>query len=455
MLKSLARLLAKGFFGNVYVSGHPYMGRSCIWVANHTSAIVDPAILYGMSPVTLRPVAKHTLWDHPVMRPLLLNVQAIPVYRAQDMLAKADGPSAADGEPEEEARRKLNQSAFRAGAQALVDGDCLMIFPEGISHDKPHLQRIRSGASLMLLEAVERAANPNFQGVIQPVAIDYFEKDEFRSDLGVYFCKPIFVTDPESKPEDINRAIEDSLRDGLAQFDNWEDKRNCLFLFETTYGRKPHSPRELRIFQESFFPAFLERPEFMSKTQLLRRMLLAMRVSPSQLIWGESHSKRTSFVRTLLLHGVYHFGVSVPVEAISVPVWIVPFRLVDVLARLTVKERDVIATMKIGYACVLFPLWIGLMGAWAASMAWSFTEFSPWLAFALGSGFGVATLLGSVLFSERRSFFPGYWKLARLRFLHPRAWAEVMEEWNSFSDEVFRTIESMAHRKENPWRMAR
>jgi hypothetical protein len=193
----------------------------------------------------------------------------------------------------------------------------------------------------------------------------------------------------------------------------------------------------------------------MSKTQLLRRMLLAMRVSPSQLIWGESHSKRTSFVRTLLLHGVYHFGVSVPVEAISVPVWIVPFRLVDVLARLTVKERDVIATMKIGYACVLFPLWIGLMGAWAASMAWSFTEFSPWLAFALGSGFGVATLLGSVLFSERRSFFPGYWKLARLRFLHPRAWAEVMEEWNSFSDEVFRTIESMAHRKENPWRMAR
>lgn len=451
MLRALARLLVKGFFGNVYVSGHPFMGRSCIWVANHTSAIVDPAILYGMSPIKLRPVAKNTLWDHPVMRPLLLNVRAIPVYRAQDMLAKGLEPAA----PEDDTRRKLNQSAFRAGAQALVDGDCLMIFPEGISHDRPHLQRIRSGASLMLLEAVERAANPHFQAVIQPVAIDYFEKDEFRSDLGVFFCKPVFVSDPETKPEDINRAVEESLRDGLAQFDNWEDKRNCLFLFETTYGRKPHSPRELRIFQENYFPIFSGRPEFMSRVKLLRRLLQAMRVSPAQLIWGETHSRRTSFVRTLVLHGIYHFGFSVPIEAISVPVWIVPFRFVDVLARITVKERDVVATMKIGYACALFPLWILGLGAGAASAAWSFTNLSPWMAASAGVIFGASTLLGSVLFSERRSFFPGYWKLARLRFLHPRAWTEVMEEWNEFSDEVFRSIESEAHKSEPRMRAAR
>jgi 1-acyl-sn-glycerol-3-phosphate acyltransferase len=453
MLRALARLLVQGFFGNVYVSGQPYMGKSCIWAANHTSAIVDPAILFGLSPVKLRPVAKHTLWDHPVMRPLLLNVRAIPVYRAQDMLAKGESSNTSEAAPDE-SRRKLNQSAFRAGAQALVDGDCLVIFPEGISHDSPHLQRLRSGATLMALEAVQRATTANFQAVIQPVAIDYFEKDEFRSDLGVYFCRPVFVSDAEGRAEDITKAIEESLREGLAQFDTWEDKRNCLFLFETTYGRKPHSPRELRIFQEEFFPIFTQRKDFMSRAQTLRRLLQAMRVSPFQLIWGESHERRSSFVWTLLTHGIYHFVICVPIQTVSVPLWIVPFRACDVLARLTAKERDVVATMKIGYACMIFPLWIAAIAAGTSSLAWMFGSPHQLRFFMFGGFFALSALLGSVLVSERRSFFPGYWKLARLRFLHPRAWSEVMEEWNTFSEDVFRSIEATAHRSETKLRAA-
>ena len=294
MLRFAAKVLSHGFFGNVYVSGQPYLGGSCIWASNHTSAIVDPAILFGLSPVRLRPVAKHTLWGHPVMRPLLLNVRAIPVYRAQDMLHKesSENPNSSHSSVSDRERKRLNQSAFRESAQALVQGDCLMIFPEGVSHDDPHLHRLRSGASLMAIEAVQRAASEQFECVIQPVAIDYFEKDEFRSDLGIYFCQPVVVGDSDMSPEDVNRAIRDSLSEGLAQFTTWEDKRNCLFLFETAYGRKPHSPREFRIFQEDHFPEFQKSLEFMRHAQTLRRLLLAMRVSPGQLIWGESHARR-------------------------------------------------------------------------------------------------------------------------------------------------------------------
>jgi hypothetical protein len=71
-----------------------------------------------------------------------------------------------------------------------------------------------------------------------------------------------------------------------------------------------------------------------------------------------------------------------------------------------------------------------------------------------GGFFALSALLGSVLVSERRSFFPGYWKLARLRFLHPRAWSEVMEEWNTFSEDVFRSIEATAHQSETKLRAA-
>lgn len=437
MLKALANILAHGFFGKIYIAGHPYMGGSCIWAANHTSAIVDPAILYGLAPVPLRPVAKHTLWSHPVMRPLLQNVRAIPVYRAQDVLAK--GVDAAESD---DARRRLNQSAFRASAQALADGDCLMIFPEGISHDDPHLHRVRSGAARMALEAVQRSTRPGFQCVIQPVALDYFEKDEFRSDLGIYLCQPIFVTDPAMKVSDLNEAIEEALKEGLAQFGTWEEKRNCLFLFETAYGRKPHSPREFRNFQELYFPKFQVNSEFMHRTQTMRRLLQAMRVAPSQLIWGETHEERRSFLWIILRHGLSHFLISVPVDLISTATWLIPYRLCAWLAKLTTSERDVVATMKIAHACYLFPLWCAGIGAGLGFFfgdVWP--EFGYWSLFATGFCFGALTLLGSLLVSESVSFFPGYWKLARLRFFHPRAWQEVMEEWNTFSEAVFQVIE--------------
>lgn len=456
MLRAIARILAHGFFGKIYISGQPYMGGSCIWASNHTSAIVDPAILFGLSPVKLRPVAKHTLWSHPVMRPLLQNVLAIPVFRAQDMLQKDSEANDLD-----EKRRKLNQSAFRDSAQALVDGDCLVIFPEGVSHDDPHLHRLRSGTARMALEAVQRADQSHFECVIQPVAIDYFEKDEFRSDLGIYFCQPVVVTDPDLKPDDVTRALEESLREGLAQFETWEDKRNCLFLFETAYGRKPHSPREFRIFQQEHFPSFQAKPDFVRRAQTMRRLLQAMRVEPSQLIWGEGHENRHSFFWMLLSHGLYHFLVCVPIETISTPVWIGPYRLVDTLARLSTRERDVVATMKIAHATYVFLLWcLALSGAFAYLLppivqAVSEGEMSFGLAFFCGFVFGVATLLSSLLISERGSFFPGYWKLARLRFLHPRAWAEVMEEWNSFSEAVFQTIEKASEINPLPLRQAR
>ncbi len=451
MLRAIARISSYGFFGNVYVSGQPYMGGSCIWASNHTSAIVDPAILFGLSPVQLRPVAKHTLWDHPVMKPMLKNVRAIPVYRAQDMLAKGK-----DEGPDDEQRRKLNQSAFRESAQALVEGDCLLIFPEGVSHDDPHLHRLRSGASRMALEAVERANREGFECVIQPVAIDYFEKDEFRSDLGIYFCQPVVVNHTDMKPDDVNRALEVSLKEGLAQFETWEDKRNCLFLFETAYGRKPHSPREFRIFQEEYFPRFQENADFMSRAQTMRRLLLAMRVAPSQLIWGESNERRRSFFWILLSHGLVHFLVSVPIESVSTATWILPYRLCDVLARLSTNERDVVATMKIAHASYLFVLWIiglGFLAAYTGEYLFDISSFG-WL-FVGGAVFAVLTLLGSMLVSERASPFPGYWKLARLRFLHPRAWSEVMEEWNLFSESVFRSIEKSDQNPALPLRHAR
>lgn len=83
--RSLAKILCRAFFKNVYVSGKQSTEPSTIWTANHTSAIVDPALLMSLTPLPLRPIAKHTLWDHPAMKHLVGLARAIPISRLQDM----------------------------------------------------------------------------------------------------------------------------------------------------------------------------------------------------------------------------------------------------------------------------------------------------------------------------------------------------------------------------------
>ena len=144
MLRVLAKALSRVFFRRIYVSGTPYVGPHALWAANHQSGIVDPAILFALAPVPLRPISKHTLWSHPVMRPLLQMTAAIPVRRTQDMMIEVQAHKQAleSGVSEKDWRARSNSDAFQAVADAIVEGGRVLIFPEGISHDQPYLQKL-------------------------------------------------------------------------------------------------------------------------------------------------------------------------------------------------------------------------------------------------------------------------------------------------------------------------
>ena len=61
-----------------------------------------------------------------------------------------------------------------------MDGDRILIFPEGLSHDDPFLHPLKTGIARMAIQAVSALSNTI---MIQPVIIDYSEKNEFRSEL--------------------------------------------------------------------------------------------------------------------------------------------------------------------------------------------------------------------------------------------------------------------------------
>jgi 1-acyl-sn-glycerol-3-phosphate acyltransferase len=422
------------------------VGPSAIWASNHQSGIVDPALMMGLAPVPLRPVSKHTLFSHPIMRPLLKLARAIPVRRTQDMMIEAVAHKQAleRGVSEKEWRASANTEAFQAVANALLDGDRILIFPEGVSHDLPYLQKLKTGIARMALQAMAYSKDSGFGVVLQPVAIDYFEKDEYRSDISLHYCEPVAVTSSETSVEDLMSAVETSLLDALAQFTSWDEKRNWLFLFEIAYGRTPQSAREFRMFVDAYRPEFNLDPVFLARIQTMRRMLLAMNITPSQIIWGESHEKKRSFFKMIVTQGLFYWLIAAPVEYLSFFVWFIPQRLAGFLADVSTRDRDVLATMKIGHGLYVFLIWICLGTLTVQKilmMIWP--ALDPTFGLLIGFLSGPAILFLGLLSSERIDHFPGYWRLAKLRLLFPRGWREVIAEWRQLSEAVLSKIDKV------------
>jgi len=446
MLRVLAYLVCRIFFRRISISGTPYLGPSALWASNHQSGIVDPALIFGVAPVSLRPVSKHTLFSHPIIKPLLTATRAIPVRRTQDMMIEAQAHKQAleAGVSEKEWRANANSDAFQAVANALLAGDRILIFPEGVSHDMPYMQKLRTGIARMALQAMAYAKSADFGVVIQPVAIDYFEKDEYRSDIAIHYCEPIAVTSSEIAVEDLMSALEHSFLDAYAQFSTWDEKRNWLFLFEIAYGRAPQSAREFRLFVDSYRPEFNHDPVFLARVQTMRRMLLAMNIAPSQIVWGESHEQKRSFFKMIVTKGLSYWLIAAPIEYLSFFIWFIPQRLAGFLAEISTRDRDVLATMKIGHGMYVFAIWICLGTLAVQKIILSlWPEFPASIALITGFLSGPVILFLGLLSSERHDYFPGYWRLAKLRLLFPRGWREVIDEWRRLNEDVLSKIDKV------------
>ena len=149
-----------------------------VFVANHHNALVDPILIVTDAACAISPVAKSTLWKIPGFRWLLDIAGAVPIVRRQDAPDKA-----ADS----------NDAAFAKIALHLAGGGNILIFPEGISHADPTLAPLRSGAARMLLAA--HALDPAALLSFQAVALEFDERDIFRSRTALLWGPPRLVAD--------------------------------------------------------------------------------------------------------------------------------------------------------------------------------------------------------------------------------------------------------------------
>jgi 1-acyl-sn-glycerol-3-phosphate acyltransferase len=229
-LRTVIRGALRVFYRTVEVTGRENLGaagvhgRPTILASTHPNSIVDPLLLGILEerPVTF--CARDGLFKVPVFGALLKKVGAIPISRPEDKGKSKGGEGSAASSD--------NSEAFAAARQVLKDGGVISIFPEGKTHDRLKVHRLRTGAARIALDA--EANNGWSLGVgVVPVALNYLVRQAFRSDVHVAFGPPIqtadlrarYEEDPKAAARELTDRIEEALRELAIHVEQQEDER--------------------------------------------------------------------------------------------------------------------------------------------------------------------------------------------------------------------------------------
>ncbi len=165
VVRRLARLVSNLVYREIDVWVDPGLvtggrGGPTIAVANHFGGLADGVLLVDAFPVMPRIVARDVIWKIPVAGQLMTAIGGIPVHRA------ADGAKAS------------NDVMFGSCYQALQQRDTILIFPEGVTQDVPHIAPVKTGAARIALGA--RASGVGGIRIVA-VGVHYEDKAGFRS----------------------------------------------------------------------------------------------------------------------------------------------------------------------------------------------------------------------------------------------------------------------------------
>ena len=214
VLIGFLKLVTRVFFRSVEVSGRdniPALGP-VIFVGNHPNSLLDPVMVTTTCPRAVRFAAKESLFGGP-LRPFLWLLGSVAIKRRQDQVEGA----AEDAALPADAPRVDNSAAFDALFQVLAQGEAFGIFPEGISHTRPELAPLKTGAARIALGALAKGIPVQ----IVPVGLSYRRRDRMRSRVLVQFGAPLVLdaallaraaTDPLMAARELTATIALALR---------------------------------------------------------------------------------------------------------------------------------------------------------------------------------------------------------------------------------------------------
>jgi len=212
------RFLLDRWFRAVEVTGLEHLPGEGggILVSWHPNGLLDPALILAHFPGHVVFGARHGLFRWPILGAMMRASGAVPIYRAMD----ATGMS-------EDERRAQNARSLDALATAVSEGRFSCLFPEGDSHDHPHVLELKTGVARFHRRARELTSDDRPPPVIIPIGLHYDDKNSFRSHALVAFHPPLHVPErflhPESADlEALTDLIEEELKEAVHATESWE-----------------------------------------------------------------------------------------------------------------------------------------------------------------------------------------------------------------------------------------
>ncbi|MCO4762158.1 MAG: 1-acyl-sn-glycerol-3-phosphate acyltransferase [Myxococcales bacterium] len=418
-VEALCRLTLRIFFRRVDAVGLgnvPTDGPLVI-VANHPNGLMDPLVLLTHSPRRVSFMSKEPLFRTPVVSLFVKALDCLPVYRKQDG-----------------ADTGANRRTMEAARALLGRGGAIGIFPEGISHDFPELQPLKTGAARMAL-ATQRLIADSGDGPplrIQPAGLFFEDKAIFRSEAVVVWGQPIDVPlvaiDADAEP---SRADTHALNEQIAKH------LRALTPNAADADRVAQVARVARLLaaiehhdEPSALPARMgDRLELMQRllsghdradVALPRRLQAILRRidhhESDLAYWGLSADHAAQFpsgsVKRSLVGALAMMAALSPFALVGLLINYPAYRLIGWAAvRFANNEEDVISTMKTLGGLVLFPLsWLiaagavgWSLGSWAGAMALVVGPMSAWAALHWGEyGDAIGSAARSLVMMLRR-----------------------------------------------------
>ena len=176
LIHKVSVLAIKLFFNQISIQNKHIVPATgpIIFVANHPNFFMDPLIIGSYCPRKLYFFAKSTLFNSQLKKRILTRINLVPVYRKID----------------DEKNMKGNVNSFNKGYEILENSGAFLIFPEGVSIGKRVLEKIKTGAARIGLEA-ESKNNFDLNILIIPIGLSYSDQVRFRSNIMIRFGNPI------------------------------------------------------------------------------------------------------------------------------------------------------------------------------------------------------------------------------------------------------------------------
>lgn len=374
LMRAFFGLVLRIFFRHLEVHGAQKLPASgpAVVVLNHPSGLIDPLFVLCLLPRPASFLAKAPLFRIPILGAIVRALDSIPVYRKQDGADTAQ-----------------NRETFEAARAVLARGGVLALFPEGTSHDEPHLLPLKTGAARIALGAAAAGGAPL---QVVPAGLTFADKTRFRSDALLRFGEPFPVEpgalDADGEPAaDAVRALTARVQEGLAQVVLQAEREEALALVASAErilsasGDAPLSKQfELRQrVLEGWARLRAIAPERAAAIERrIRRYEAVLAQTGLEPALLDPRHFRVANVLSFSLRALAVLLVLLPLAvagaALHAPAW---FAVDTVARRLAKKDLAVLATMKVLAGLVFYPatwaalgtavgLRFGLAAGWAA-----------------------------------------------------------------------------------------